>query len=110
MRLVYGTTAFMLGCDAPQSVEKYLVSLEGKALKSDVLKAGHHGSRTSTAPLFVGYVDPAAVVYSRGCDNDFGFPHAETIATMARFGIPAADTCEEGTITYVSDGKKVWRR
>lgn len=108
-RLVYGSTAFMLGCDAPQSVEKYLVALDGKALTSDVLKAGHHGSRTSSAPLFVGYVDPQWVVYSRGCDNTFGFPHKETVDTMARFGIPAADTCIEGTVTFKSDGKTVWR-
>jgi competence protein ComEC len=108
-RLVYGKTAFMLSCDAPQSVEKYLVTLDGKAIKSDVLKAGHHGSRTSSAPLFVGFVNPAAVVYSRRCDNTFGFPHRETVDTMARFGIPVADTCTEGTITYVSDGETVWR-
>ncbi len=109
-RLVYGETAFMLGCDASQAVEKYLVALDGAALKADVLKAGHHGSRTSSAPLFVGYVDPAWVVYSRGCGNTFGFPHQETIDTMARFGIPALDTCTEGTVRFVSDGERVWRK
>lgn len=108
-RLVYGKTAFMLPCDAPQSVEKYLVALDGKALKADVLKAGHHGSRTASAPLFVGFVNPAWVVYSRGCDNVFGHPNQETIDTMTRFGIPVADTCEEGNITYVSDGETVWQ-
>lgn len=106
-RLVYGATSFMLPCDAPQTIEKYLVSLDGAALKADVLKAGHHGSRTASAPLFVGFVDPQYVVYSRGCDNSYGFPHAETIATMARFGVSVEDTCEEGTITFVSDGKRI---
>ncbi len=108
-RLVYGETAFLFDCDAPQSVEKYLVSLDGKALKADVLKAGHHGSRTSSAPLFIGMVDPQTAVYSRSCDNTYGFPHRETIETMARFGIPVLDTCEEGTISFRSDGKRVWR-
>ncbi len=42
-RLVYGHTSFMLPCDAPQDIENYLVSLDGKNLHSDVLKAGHHG-------------------------------------------------------------------
>lgn len=106
-RLVYGATAFMLPCDAPQSVEKYLVALDGQALKADVLKAGHHGSRTASSPLFVGMVDPAWAVYSRGCGNTYGFPHQETIATMARFGIPVEDTCEQGTIMFTSDGKTV---
>lgn len=108
-RLVYGATAFMLPCDAPQAVEKYLVSLDGNALHADVLKAGHHGSRTSSSPLFIGFVDPQWVVYSRGCNNKYGFPHAETVATMTRFGIPTLDTCKEGTITFYSDGAKVWR-
>jgi competence protein ComEC len=108
--LVYGKTSFMLSCDAPQMIEDYLVSLDGKNLKSDVLKAGHHGSRTSSSPLFVGYVDPAFVVYSRGCNNKYGHPHAETIATFSAFGIPTEDTCKQGTITFASDGQKVWMK
>lgn len=106
-RLVYGDTSFMLPCDAPQDIENYLVYLDGTGLKSDVLKAGHHGSRTSSSPLFVGYVDPEFAVYSRGCNNTYGFPHPETVATFARFGIPTEDTCEEGTVTFTSDGQTV---
>jgi len=109
-RLVYGSTVFMLGCDAPQAIENYLVSLDGVALHADVLKAGHHGSRTSSSPLFVGMVSPAWAVYSRGCGNSYGFPHAETIATFAKFAIPTVDTCEKGTVTFVSDGKIVSKK
>lgn len=104
-RLVYGKTSFMLNCDAPQGVENYLVQLDGADLRSDVLKAGHHGSRTSSSPLFVGFVNPQFGVFSRGCNNRYGHPHKETIATFARFGIPVSDTCTDGTITFVSDGK-----
>jgi competence protein ComEC len=106
-RLVYGKTSFMLSCDAPQAIENYLVALGTSTLKSDVLKAGHHGSKTSSSPLFVGYVDPQYAVYSRGCDNKYGFPNAETVATFAKFGIPTLDTCTQGTITFVSDGQTV---
>ena len=109
-RLVYGATSFMLTCDAPQSIEKYLVELDGTSLKSDVFKAGHHGSKNSSAPLFLGYVNPAYAVYSRGCDNKYGHPNQETIDTFARFGIPTFDTCKEGTVTFVSDGKTVARQ
>ncbi len=45
-RLVYGDTSFLLTGDAPSSIEEYLVRLDGKRLQADVLKAGHHGSRT----------------------------------------------------------------
>lgn len=106
-RLVYGSTSFMLDCDAPQAMENYLVSLDGPDLHADVLKAGHHGSRTSSSPLFVGYVDPQYAVYSRGCNNIYGMPHAETVATFKAFNIPTLDTCTRGTITFTSDGKKV---
>lgn len=109
-RLVYGKTAFMFPCDAPQGVEKYLVALDGKSLRSDVLKAGHHGSRTSSSIQFVGSVSPQYAVYSRGCDNTYGFPHQETVATFARLNIPTLDTCTDGTITFVSDGKTVVRK
>ena len=110
MRLIYGNTSFMLPCDAPQAMEKYLVQLDGENLKSTVLKPGHHGSKTSSSALFLGYVDPEIAVYSRGCDNKYGHPNKETIAIFALFGIPTLDTCTEGTVTFVSDGKKVWRK
>ncbi len=106
-RLVYGETAFMLPCDSPKEIEQYLVLLDGSNLKSNVLKAGHHGSKTSSAPLFVGMVDPQFAVYSRGCDNTYGHPAAETVATFERFNIPTLDTCTDGTITFISDGQTV---
>ncbi len=106
-RLVYGKTAFMLPCDAPQGVENYLVRLDADQLHADVLKAGHHGSRTSSSDLFVGFVNPAYAVFSRGCDNRYGHPHQEVIERFARFGIPTLDTCTDSTITFVSDGNTV---
>jgi competence protein ComEC len=109
-RLVYGKTSFMLSCDAPQAVEDYLVELDGPRLKSDVMKPGHHGSKTATSPLWVGYVDPQVAVYSRGCNNKYGFPHAQTIATLKAFDVPTDDTCKEGTVTFVSDGQKVTKK
>ena len=109
-RLVYGETAFMLTGDAPQAIEEYLALLDGKELHSNVLKAGHHGSKTSSSALFVGFVNPNFGVFSRGCDNSYGHPHAEVVALFKRFEIPALDTCKDGAITFVSDGTTVRRR
>lgn len=116
-RLVYGTTAFMLPCDTTADVERYLVQLDGSTpltasgngLKSNVLKTAHHGSKTSSSPLFLGYVAPEYGVYSRGCDNKYGHPAPEIVARFEQFGIPTLDTCKEGTITFVSDGQAVRR-
>ena len=96
--------------DAPQAIEEFLVSLDGSNLKSDVLKAGHHGSRTSSALSFVGYVAPSYAVFSRGCDNSYGHPHKEVVELLARFGIPTLDTCANGRVTFVSDGNTVFRK
>ena len=109
-RLVYGKTSFMLTCDAPDEIEEYLVVLHGEALKSDVLKAGHHGSKTSSSKLFLGFVNPNFVVFSRGCDNRYGHPAPEVVERYKQFEIPALDTCTNGRITFVSNGTKVHRR
>lgn len=106
-RLVYGKTSFMLSCDAPKEIENYLVRLDGADLHSDVLKAGHHGSKNSSSELFVGFVNPTYGVFSRGCKNKYGHPAPEVTALFERFGIPTSDTCKDGTVTFVSDGETV---
>jgi competence protein ComEC len=107
MRIVYGETAFLLSSDVPQNIETYLTLLDGKDLKADVLKVGHHGSRTSSAPMFVGYTQPRFAVLSRGCGNSYGHPHEEVTELFARFEIETLDTCKDGTISFVSDGRDV---
>ena len=110
MRLVYGETEFMLTGDAPSWVEDRVVSQYGTALKSDVLKAGHHGSKTSTGPLFLAAVDPDFVVISAGKDNSYGHPHEEVVARILASGASILSTFETGTITFESDGISVRRR
>jgi len=109
-RVVYGDTAFMLTGDSPQAIEQYLVMLDGEALKSTVLKAGHHGSKTSSSEEFVGYVSPEFGVFSRGCDNSYGHPHQETVDLFNRFEIPVMDTCTDGRVIFLSDGEKVFQK
>lgn len=105
MHLVYGNTSFLLNGDSPQKIEQYLVSLDPKSLKSDVLKAGHHGSKNSSAPEYVEAVNPAYGVFSRGCNNRYGHPAAEVVALFQQLKIPTFDTCKDGTITFQSNGK-----
>lgn len=109
-RLVYGDTAFLLTGDAPASVENYLAALDPASIRADVLKAGHHGSKYSSGPIFLGFSGAASGVFSRGCDNSYGHPAPEIVARFATFGIPTLDTCTAGTITFVSDGTMVTRK
>lgn len=108
-RLVYGETSFLLTGDSPDSIETFLVELDGKRLHSTVLKAGHHGSKTSSSLLYVGYVDPEYAVFSRGCNNSYGHPHAEVVEIFKRFQIQTFDTCRDGRVTFTSNGVGVMR-
>lgn len=106
-RLFYGDTSVMFTGDSPQSVEQYLVSLDGKSLKSDVLKVGHHGSRTSTSEEFVGFVSPATAVISNGKGNSYGHPHKETLDTLDKFSVKVFRTDKSGTVIMKSDGESI---
>ncbi len=106
-RLVYGNTSVMFTGDAPQNIEEYLSSLDGKRLHSDVLKVGHHGSRTSSSQEFVGYVSPAIAVISDGKDNKYGHPHQETLDTLKEFGVQVLRTDLQGRIVMESDGETI---
>lgn len=107
LHVVYGETSFMLTGDAPAKVEQELFLKLGYGLHSDVLKAGHHGSRTSSSADFVQSVGPTYAVFSRGCHNTYGHPHIEVVALFEQLKIRTFDTCEEGSIFFSSDGTSV---
>ncbi|HMO78003.1 MAG TPA: MBL fold metallo-hydrolase [Candidatus Paceibacterota bacterium] len=107
-QLKYGETEFMLTGDASINIEEYLVGSYGPALKSEVLKLGHHGSRTSTAELFLDMVTPIYAVASAGKDNSYGHPHAEVVNKLTKRGISLLSTADLGTIVFKSDGERVW--
>ena len=107
-QLVYGDTEFLLTGDSPKSIEKYLVSILGKDLESDVLKVGHHGSKTSSDISFIGIVSPQYAVISAGKDNRYGHPHEEVINILKQFEAEVISTYEQGTVIFKSDGRTVF--
>jgi competence protein ComEC len=74
------------------------------ALVSDILKVGHHGSKTSTSSAFLQAVRPIIAIMSLGEKNSYGHPHKEPLLALETESIPVLRTDQEGTITYVSDG------
>lgn len=105
MKLVYGDTSVMLQGDSTAKIEHYLVGLGDIDLKSTILKAGHHGSRTSTTEKYVSAVSPLWTVISSGANNSYGHPHKETLDTLTKLNIPTHDTCNNGDLVFQSDGK-----
>ena len=106
IRLVYGSTAFVL-CGDAESVSEEAMVQSGLPLKADVLKAGHHGSSTSTCGSFLDAVDPDYAVISCGKDNSYGHPHQETLDRLHAAGVSVFRTDEQGTVIAVSDGASI---
>jgi competence protein ComEC len=106
IRLTYGKNTFLFTGDAEEQAETDMIS-SGRSLKADVLKAGHHGSSTSTSEEFLDAVSPSCAVISCGEGNKYGHPHAETLNKFRDRGITVYRTDEQGTITATSDGNTI---
>jgi len=106
-KLTYGSSSFMLTGDAPIAVEQNLVKKYGNSLESDVLKAGHHGSKTSSSEIFLKAVAPQFAIISASAKNMYGHPHKEVVDLLSKFGIKILKTGEEGTTKCESSGGEV---
>ena len=102
--LTFGEKKFLLTGDAPQGVEKYLVGLDGANLHAQVLKLGHHGSKTSSAKEFLSAVSSEYAIVSAGKDNSYGHPHEEVLSAAKNVGTDILSTISEGTIIFITDG------
>ena len=102
-RLTFGDRAFLFTGDAEAEVERQILT-KGYNVKADVLKAGHHGSSTSTSDPFLRAVDPEVAVITCGTGNSYGHPHDETILRLKDAGVSTyrADMC--GDIVITTDG------
>lgn len=110
IRVEYGSTSVMLTGDAPLEIENYLVDTYPQFLKSNILKLGHHGSKTSSSDAWLDAVDPDYAVVSAGIGNRYGHPHQEVMQKVFARNIQSSHTGTDGTVTFYSDGKTVWRQ
>ena len=107
-RLTYGESEYLFTGDAPKEIESYLVTLDSNILDSDVLKLGHHGSKTSTGEDFLNAVTPDIGIVSAGKDNSYGHPHTEVTDRLTSHGVAQKNTADLGSIFSESDGKNIW--
>lgn len=106
VRITYGKTSFLFTGDAEFEEENDLIS-SGTKLNSNVLKVGHHGSAYSTSQEFLDKVKPDYAIISVGKDNSYGHPAGVTLTNLKQAGAKIYRTDKQGTITCVSDGKKI---
>ena len=98
-RLVRGTEEYLLVGDAEEEVEAELIQ-NNVYLQSDVLKVGHHGSKTSSTANFLRAVEPEVAIISVGKENRFNHPHPIVLERLESFGIEVFRTDLEGDIEY----------
>ena len=105
LELVHGATKALLMGDAERPLERELLA-SGLDLDVDVLKVGHHGSKTSTSGEFLRATTPRSAVISVGRKNRYGHPHQEVLDRLEAAGMRTFRTDRDGTITLVSDGQR----
>ena len=88
---------FLFMGDAPKEVEDYI--MKKKNVKADVIKLGHHGSKTSSGEEFLKKINAHIGIISSGRNNRYNHPSKETIETLRELSLTYYDTQEVGTIS-----------
>jgi competence protein ComEC len=103
LHMQHGGTAFLFTGDAEALSEAEMLAA-GWNLQAGILKAGHHGSRTSSTAAFLDAVGAEAAVISVGAGNQFGHPHQEVLDRLSERDMVVMRTDERGTIVIATDG------
>ncbi len=109
LRMEYRGARYIFTGDAEGEAEESVLSYYGKSeLSADLLKVGHHGSRTSTSDDFLKAVSPSVAVISCGRGNSYGHPHTETVEKLANTVDALYRTDSDGTVVLFTDGKGIY--
>ena len=109
IKLVFGNTTFIFEGDAEKLSEDEMIN-KGYDLACDVLKVGHHGSRTATSEEFLSQTHPKIAIISCGLNNDYGHPHKPTLSKLNAINSKIYRTDKDGTILLESDGTKISKK
>ena len=100
LRLVSGETSILLTGDIG-TIDETILLQQGVDIKSNILKAAHHGSKYSSTEKFLQAVQPEIAILSYGANNFYGHPHPETIERLQNKNVILYETAKQGTITVV---------
>jgi competence protein ComEC len=107
LRVSFGRYTALLTGDAEAIEERELVGRYGATLRADLLKIGHHGSRTSTSDAFLHAVRPVWATISCGVRNRFGHPHAPVLERLETHGVNPLRLDRGGGVVWQTDGTQV---
>jgi competence protein ComEC len=106
VKIQFGATSVILTGDAEEEAEHAMVGKFRTQLRADLLKVGHHGSKTSTSAEFLAAVSPKAAIISCGTPNSYGHPSPGTITRLEKAGIRIYRTDKLGTVLATSNGRE----
>jgi competence protein ComEC len=107
LQLHHGQASFLFTGDAESDAERFLVNEYEAQIETTVLKAGHHGSASSTGDRLLDVTTPAVVAISSPYDSQYGHPHEETLHRLATRAIPTYWTATNGNTVFQSNGTHV---
>lgn len=105
LMLHYGSFKMLLTGDAEAPVEDALQQKYGTALQADVLKVGHHGSKTSSYWPFISKVKPKYALISCGDFSIYKHPNKNVVGSLTHLGAKVLTTHDHGTLMVTTDGK-----
>lgn len=105
LRVRVGRVRFLLTGDAERGEEGWLLARTPSLLRADVLKVGHHGSASSTAPRFLAAVHPRVALVSVGAGNRYGHPSPAVLRELAEAGATVLRTDLLGSVVLRTDGR-----
>jgi competence protein ComEC len=107
MYIEHGDTEILLTGDGESELEEFLLREYGMGIDIDIMKAGHHGSSSSSIEPFIEVTSPKHVVFSAGLDNRYGHPSPRVLKRFERLGSQIWRTDTMGDIVVTVDGEHV---
>jgi competence protein ComEC len=104
LKVTYDNVSFLLMADAGIEAEDSIMAA-GYDLNSTVLKVGHHGSSSSSSPVFLSRVMPASSIIEVGSGNDYGHPTQQTLSALQSISSRVYRTDLDGTVVVSTDGQ-----
>ena len=105
LKASFGAKSFLFPGDIEMRAEYELAAIAGDKLKSTVLLAPHHGSKTSSTERFIEKVNPEVIIISSGWKSRFGFPHPSVLKRYEGKGCHILGTARNGAVSMSTDGQ-----
>ncbi|MCD6353741.1 MAG: DNA internalization-related competence protein ComEC/Rec2 [Proteobacteria bacterium] len=105
IKISFGSKSILFPGDIMAQAERDIVATHGDELKSTVLVAPHHGSKTSSTAMFLEKINPEIVIISAGWKNRFGFPHLSVLKRYNENNCRIFRTDKNGALMISSDGR-----